>query len=225
MDKRLFTAYHEAGHALLALTIDDADPLLTASIVPHGKTLGRITQLTHRDPQSQSLSQMKARLVIVMGGRVAEEVIFGKEKATTGAASDIERAIKLAREIVRRWGVSEDTGLFILDDDERAVLLSNPTMEGQNSSADSARRIDVNIRRLVNEGNASARSALQKMIPELHIVAEGLLEYESLSGDEILGLLNGKTPRRPKDDEAAPSDEPLESVPTTTYQYILLVGV
>jgi cell division protease FtsH len=210
MDKKPFTAYHEAGHALLALSLDNAYPLLNATIVPHGKTLGRITQLAEREQQSLSLAQIKARMTIIMGGRVAEEIIFGKEMATTGANADIGQAIKMAHVMVERWGMNKESG----SDEIQTLNVSDKT----------ARRTDAEIRRLVSEADAAARSALLNMTAELHIIAQGLLRYESLSGAEIRGLLNGKQPSPSKAENALNSDEPTNRVPTTSHKYLLLAG-
>ncbi len=223
-DEKRLTAYHEAGHALMALSVNDADPLLKATILPRGKMLGMITQLPERNQLSLSLAQMKARMAIIMGGRVAEEVVYGNKKVTSGTASDIEQATKLARAMVARRGMSEELGPPTYGDSQEEVSSGQSVTQIPTVSEETARRIDAEIRRIVDEGYATARSVLQKKTADLHVIAEGLLTYESLSGDEIRDLLTGKKPSQPVEDDAPPSDEPTAPVPTTTYQFLWLSG-
>jgi len=214
-DEKRLTAYHEGGHALVALSVPGADPVHKATIIPRGQALGMVMQLPERDQLSLSLQQIKARLAILMGGRVAEEIIFGKEQVTSGAASDIEQATKLARAMVTRWGLSEDLGPLTYGDNQQEVFLGHSVTQTQNVSQETARRIDNEIRRIVDQGYAKARSILEEKTDELHVLAGGLLEYETLSGEEIKDLLAGKQPSRPEEDDAPSSDEPTTSVPVS----------
>ena len=214
-DEKRLTAYHEGGHALVALSVTGADPVHKATIIPRGQALGMVMQLPERDQLSLSLQQIKARLAILMGGRVAEEIIFGKEQVTSGAASDIEQATKLARAMVTRWGLSEDLGPLSYGDNQQEIFLGHSVTQTQSISEETARRIDNEIRRIVDEGYAKARSILEEKTDELHVIAGGLLEYETLTGEEIKDLLAGKQPSRPEDGDAPSSDEPTASVPVS----------
>ena len=214
-DEKRLTAYHEGGHALVALSVPGADPVHKATIIPRGQALGMVMQLPERDQLSLSLQQIKARLAIMMGGRIAEEIIFGKEQVTSGAASDIEQATKLARAMVTRWGLSEALGPLSYGDNQQEIFLGHSVTQTQNVSQETARRIDNEIRRIVDEGYAKARSILEEKTDELHVIAGGLLEYETLSGEEIKDLLAGKQPSRPEDGDASSSDEPTTSVPAS----------
>jgi cell division protease FtsH len=153
-------------------------------------------QLPERDKLSMSLEQMTSRLAIMMGGRVAEELIFGREKVTSGAASDIEQATKLARMMVTRWGLSESLGTVAYGENQDEVFLGYQVSRQQSISEETSRKIDGEIRRLVEAGYAEAQSILKEKRPDLELLAKGLLEFETLSGDEIKDLLIGKRPNR-----------------------------
>jgi cell division protease FtsH len=143
-----------------------------------------------------SLEQMTSRLAIMMGGRVAEELVFGKEKVTSGAASDIEQATKLARMMVTRWGLSESLGTVAYGENQDEVFLGYQVARQQNVSEETSRKIDAEIKRLVEAGYAEARRVLEAKRDELETLAKGLLEFETLTGDEIKDLLAGKRPMR-----------------------------
>ena len=162
-----------------------------------------VMQLPERDKLSMSLEQMTSRLAIMMGGRVAEEMIFGKEKVTSGAASDIEQATRLARMMVTRWGLSDELGTVSYGENQEEVFLGHSVSRQQNVSEQTAQKIDAEIRRLVETGLAEARRILTDHRDELETLAQGLLEYETLSGDEIKNLLAGKPPVRELGDDAA----------------------
>src|SRR6185295_7283668 len=202
-EEKLLTAYHEGGHAIVALNVKATDPVHKATIIPRGRALGMVMQLPERDKLSMSLEQMTSRLAIMMGGRVAEEMTFGKEKVTSGAASDIEQATRLARMMVTRWGLSEELGTVSYGENQEEVFLGHSVSRQQNVSEQTAQKIDAEIRRLVEEGLQEARIILTTNRHELEALAQGLLEYETLSGDEIKGLLAGKPPVRETPEEAA----------------------
>ncbi|SHO62956.1 membrane protease FtsH catalytic subunit [Pseudoxanthobacter soli DSM 19599] len=210
-EKRL-TAYHEGGHAIVALHVPATDPVHKATIIPRGRALGMVMQLPERDKLSMSYEQMTSRLAILMGGRVAEQLIFGKDKVTSGAASDIEQATKLARAMVTRWGFSDDLGTVAYGDNQDEVFLGMSMGKQQNVSEETARKIDAEVRRLVEEGHAEAFRILTENGHELETLAQGLLEYETLSGDEIRNLLNGIPPVRDSGDEPSPPRQ--SAVPT-----------
>jgi cell division protease FtsH len=195
-DEKRLTAYHEAGHAIVALNVKATDPVHKATIIPRGRALGMVMQLPERDKLSMSLEQMTSRLAIMMGGRVAEEMIFGKDKVTSGAASDIEQATRLARMMVTRWGFSEELGMVSYGENQEEVFLGHSVSRQQNISEETARKIDAEIKRLVEAGLAEAQQILEAKRDALETLAQGLLEYETLTGDEIKNLLAGKPPVR-----------------------------
>ncbi|MBS0296711.1 MAG: ATP-dependent zinc metalloprotease FtsH [Proteobacteria bacterium] len=213
-EKRL-TAYHEGGHALVAMSVPAADPVHKATIVPRGRALGMVMQLPEGDRYSMKYQQMVSRLAIMMGGRVAEEIIFGKENVTSGASSDIEQATRLARAMVTRWGFSEELGVVAYGENQDEVFLGHSVARQQNVSESTAQVIDREVKRLVGEGHDEARRILTERLDDLHTLAKSLLEYETLSGDEIKDLLeNGIKPNRDEPEEAAPTG-PAVSVPIT----------
>jgi cell division protease FtsH len=195
-EEKLLTAYHEGGHAIVALNVKATDPVHKATIIPRGRALGMVMQLPERDKLSMSLEQMTSRLAIMMGGRVAEELVFGRDKVTSGAASDIEQATKLARMMVTRWGLSNELGTVAYGENQEEVFLGYSVARQQNISESTAQKIDSEIRRLVEAGYQEANDILTSKRDQLDLLARGLLEFETLSGDEIKDLLNGKRPRR-----------------------------
>jgi cell division protease FtsH len=167
-----------------------------ATIIPRGRALGMVMQLPERDKLSMSVEQMTSRLAIMMGGRVAEELVFGAEKVTSGASSDIEQATKLARMMVTRWGLSAELGTVAYGDNQDEVFLGYQVARQQSISEATAQKIDAEIRRLVEDGYKDATRILTEKRHELEALAKGLLEFETLTGDEIKDLLNGKRPVR-----------------------------
>ena len=208
------TAYHEGGHALVALTVPGADPVHKATIIPRGRALGMVMQLPEGDRYSMDFQQMTSRLAIMMAGRVAEELIFGKDKVTSGASSDIQAATGLARNMVTRWGFSEAVGTVSYGDNQEEVFLGHSVARTQNVSEDTAQKIDSEVRRLVQGGLDEARRILSERIEDLHKVAKALLEFETLSGDEIIAVMKGVQPKRDEPEDKRPSG-PSVSVPLT----------
>ncbi len=199
-EKRL-TAYHEGGHALVAISVPVADPVHKATIVPRGRALGMVMQLPEGDRYSMDYTQMTSRLAIMMAGRVAEEVIFGKEKITSGASSDIQAATGLARNMVTRWGYSDELGTVAYGDNQEEVFLGHSVARTQNVSEATAQKIDSEVRRLVQGGLDDARKIIVERLDDLHALAKGLLEFETLSGDEIINVIKGIAPNRDDADE------------------------
>jgi cell division protease FtsH len=195
-EEKMLTAYHEGGHAIVGLNVIATDPIHKATIIPRGRALGMVMQLPERDKLSMSLEQMTSRLAIMMGGRVAEELVFGREKVTSGAASDIEQATRLARMMVTRWGLSEELGTVSYGENQDEVFLGMSVSRTQNASEATVQKIDSEIRRLVEEGYNQATKILTEKRADLEALAKGLLEYETLTGDEIQDLLKGKKPNR-----------------------------
>ena len=199
--EKMLTAYHEGGHAIVALTVPATDPVHKATIIPRGRALGMVMQLPERDKLSMSFEQMTSRLAVLMGGRVAEELVFGKEKVTSGAQSDIEQATKLARAMVTRWGFSDELGTVMYGENQEEVFLGYSMGRQQNISESTSQKIDSEVRRLVETGLSQATEILTTRRDDLESLAKGLLEYETLTGDEILGLLKGRPPVRDTGDE------------------------
>ncbi|TXJ09502.1 MAG: ATP-dependent metallopeptidase FtsH/Yme1/Tma family protein [Afipia sp.] len=195
-EEKMLTAYHEGGHAIVGLNVPATDPIHKATIIPRGRALGMVMQLPERDKMSMSLEQMTSRLAIMMGGRVAEELIFGRNKVTSGASSDIEQATRLARMMVTRWGLSEQLGTVAYGENNDEVFLGMQVNRQQNVSEATAQKIDSEVKRLVEEGYNEATRILTEKRDDLETLAKGLLEFETLSGDEIGDLLNGKKPNR-----------------------------
>ncbi|HPA40127.1 MAG TPA: AAA family ATPase, partial [Phenylobacterium sp.] len=213
-DEKRLTAYHEGGHALVALTVPSADPVHKATIVPRGRALGMVMQLPEGDRYSMDYVQMTSRLAIMMAGRAAEEIIFGKDKITAGASSDIQAATSLARNMVTRWGYSDELGTVAYGDNQEEVFLGHSVARTQNVSEQTAQKIDQEVRRLVQGGLDEARRILTERRADLETLAKSLLEYETLSGDEIIGLMKGVLPSR-EDAEAKKPAGPAVAVPIT----------
>lgn len=204
-DEKRLTAYHEGGHALIALNVPATDPVHKATIIPRGRALGMVMQLPERDQLSMSYEQMTSRLAILMGGRMAEELIFGKDKITSGASSDIDQATKLARAMVTKWGFSDKLGVVSYGENQDEVFLGHSVSRTQSVSEETANLIDAEVKRLVQGGFDEARRILTEKIDDLHTLAKALLEYETLSGDEIINALKGVPPVRDDADSKRPS--------------------
>jgi cell division protease FtsH len=192
-DEKRMTAYHEAGHAIVALHEPASDPIHKATIIPRGRALGMVMRLPERDNYSYHRDKMYANLSVSMGGRVAEEVIFGYDKVSSGASSDIQYATGLARDMVTRWGMSDELGPLQYADAEEEVFLGYSRNSGRQMSNETAQAIDKEIRRIVESGYERARELLTTHEDQLHTLAKALLEYETLSGDEIKIVLDGGT--------------------------------
>ncbi|HVK43245.1 MAG TPA: ATP-dependent zinc metalloprotease FtsH [Phenylobacterium sp.] len=211
-DEKRLTAYHEGGHALIALNVPATDPVHKATIIPRGRALGMVMQLPERDQLSMSYEQMTSRLAILMGGRMAEELIFGKDKITSGASSDIDQATRLAKAMVTKWGFSDKLGVVSYGENQDEVFLGHSVSRTQNISEETSKLIDQEVKRLVQEGFDEARRILTEKIDDLHTLAKALLEYETLSGDEIVNALKGVPPVR-DDAESKRSSGPSVAVP------------
>ncbi len=214
-EEKKLTAYHEGGHALVALNMEASDPVHKATIIPRGRALGMVMRLPERDQLSVTRGKMKADLAVAMGGRIAEEIIFGHEKVTSGASSDIQMATNMAKAMVTQYGMSDEMGPLAYGENEQEVFLGHSVARQQNMSEDTQRRIDAEVRKLVEEGYEMARKICQDKIADLHVIAKGLLEYETLSGDEIIGLLKGEPPHRPDDDISSTPKGPSSPFPKT----------
>ena len=213
-DEKKLTAYHEAGHALVSIFMPKTDPLHKVTIIPRGRALGLTMSLPERDQLSQSERQLLSLLAVMFGGRLAEELIFGKENITTGAGNDIQQATSIARRMVTEFGFSDKLGRLRYADNEEEVFLGHSVSRQKNVSDATARLIDEEVRRLIEDAEAEARLILVDKSDELEWVAQGLLEFESLSGVEVNALVRGESIHR-DDDSGSSSDTPRRtSIPT-----------
>ncbi|HOY78853.1 MAG TPA: ATP-dependent zinc metalloprotease FtsH [Hyphomonadaceae bacterium] len=199
------TAWHEAGHAIVAMNVPAADPVHKATIIPRGRALGMVMQLPTDDKLSMNKTEMISRLAILMGGRVAEELKFGADNVTAGAASDIQQATRLARAMITRWGFSDAVGPVDYAEDQGEVFLGNQLVKSSHVSEETSRKIEEEVRALVVGGISDARRVLTEKHADWVTLAEGLLEYETLSGEEITDLVKGKRPDRPDDTPSGPT--------------------
>ena len=212
--EKSLTAYHEAGHAIVALHEPESDPIHKATIIPRGRALGMVMRLPEGDRLSVAYDKLQADLAVAMGGRVAEELIFGKEKVTTGASSDIRFATDMARRMVTEWGYSDILGPLHYGANQEEVFLGHSVTQSKNMSDDTASVIDSEVRKIVDGGLSRAREVLTKHIDELHMLAKALLEYETLSGDEIKAILRGEPIIRDHGPDDSGDHKPKSSVPS-----------
>ena len=213
-EEKKLTAYHEGGHALVALHMEASDPIHKATIIPRGRALGMVMRLPERDQLSMTRKKMHADLAVAMGGRVAEEIIFGHDMVTSGASSDISMATNMAKAMVTQWGMSDKLGPLAYQENEQEVFLGHSVARHQTMSEDTQRQIDEEVKASVEGGYDKAHQILTDHLDELHKIANGLLEYESLSGDEIQGLLRGEAPHRDSGEPEEPTG-PSSSVPSS----------
>lgn len=213
-EKKL-TAYHEAGHAIVALHEPASDPIHKATIIPRGRALGMVMRLPEGDRLSISREKLHADLAVAMGGRVAEELIFGYEKVTTGASSDIKMATSMARRMVMEWGMSDDIGPLNYGNNQEEVFLGHSVTQQKNMSETTAHKVDQEVHRIVDHAYKSATDTLNTFMHELHALAQALLEHETLSGDDIARILKGEPLNREDPAPATPvAGGRVGSVPT-----------
>ena len=191
-EEKILTAYHEGGHAVVGITVPKGIPVHKATIIPRGRALGMVKFLPEGDRYSMKYIEYTSQLTVAMGGRVAEELIFGKENITSGASGDIQQATQIARAMVTRLGYSDDLGTVMYGDNQEEVFLGMSMGRQQNVSEATAQKIDAEVRRLVSNAYEDARRILTEKRAQLEAVAQGLLEYETLTGDEIKGLMEGR---------------------------------
>ena len=211
-EKRL-TAYHEAGHAICSLNVRETDPIHKATIIPRGRALGMVQQLPEKDQYSYSRAKMLSRLIICMGGRAAEELKFGSEKVTSGASSDIAAATKLARAMVTEWGMSELLGPVLYAENSEEVFLGKSVTQNKNMSEETARVVDGEIKRLVCEAHEGALKILKDKKEEWERLSEALIEYETLTGEEIKQVINGEKINKAGESPVDASKQTQASVP------------
>ena len=188
-DEKKLTAYHEGGHAIVALNESASDPIHKATIIPRGRALGMVMRLPERDQLSVTREKMHADIAVAMGGRIAEEIIFGYDKVTSGASSDIDMVTKMAKSMVTKYGMSTELGTIAYGENEEEVFLGRSVTKQQNMSEDTAKKIDAEVKKIVDKGYERAKKILNEKIDDLHKIAKALLIYETLSGDEIRDLI------------------------------------
>jgi cell division protease FtsH len=203
-DEKKLTAYHEAGHAIVGLNVPQHDPIHKATIIPRGRALGLVLSLPERDQLSVTRTKYKSKIAMAMGGRVAEEMIFGQENVTSGASSDIQQITKIARAMVTQFGMSDLLGNIDYANEQQNYL--GPSAPGSQLGPDTQEKIDFEVRKIVDEGYATAKRILKKEKKKLDLLANGLLEYETLTGNEITKVLSGKPLNRDSDDFDEPDD-------------------
>ena len=214
-EKRL-TAYHEGGHAVVAAHMPASDPIHKATIIPRGRALGMVVRLPEGDRISVSREKLEADITVAMGGRIAEEIVFGREKVTSGAASDLKMATQIARSMVTQFGMSDELGPLSYNENEQEVFLGHSITQQKNVSEETAHRIDLEVRRIIEQAYKRARGILDKNLESLHRIANALLEYESLSGEEIGAVMKGESVMRPDDDEPVAPRERRGTVPSSS---------
>jgi len=200
-DKKL-TAYHEGGHAIVALNEIASDPIHKATIIPRGRALGMVMRLPERDQLSVTREKLYSDIAVAMGGRIAEEIIFGHDKVTSGASSDIDMVTKMAKNMVTKYGMSKELGPIAYGENEEEVFLGRSVTKTQNMSEETANKVDLEVKKIVEKGYERAKTVLNEKVDDLHKLAKALLIYETLSGDEIRDLIlkNVKPTRSFKDD-------------------------
>ena len=206
LKEKELTAYHEAGHALVGVFTPGNDPLHKVTIIPRGRALGVTMNLPERDKYSETKTEMNAKLAMIFGGRVAEELIFGKENITSGASNDILQATQRARAMVVEWGMSEKLGPLRYSENEEDVFLGRSVTQRKSMSDETAKLIDQEIRKLIDTAECHARRILKKHIKHLHNLAKALLEFETLSGDDVKELISkGKLKSNKDSDKSSPN--------------------
>ena len=202
-DEKKLTAYHEGGHAIVALNEEASDPIHKATIIPRGRALGMVMRLPERDQLSVTREKMHSDIAVAMGGRIAEELIFGHDKVTSGASSDIDMVTKMAKNMVTKYGMSQELGTIAYGENEEEVFLGRSVTKQQNMSEETAKKVDAEVKKIVDKGYERAKKVLTEKIEDLHKLAKALLIYETLSGDEIRDLIlkNIKPTRSFKEDD------------------------
>jgi cell division protease FtsH len=213
-DEKKMTAYHEGGHAICSITLPECDPVHKATIIPRGRALGMVMSLPEGDRYSTSKVKLLQQLIMAMGGRAAEELIFGADRVSNGASGDIKMATDMTRRMVTEWGMSEKLGMISYGDNGQEVFLGHSVTQNKNVSEATAREIDNEIKAVIDHAYAEAKRILTERLADLHSLAKGLLEYETLSGDEIQAVLRGEKIVRKVVDEPMPENR-RASVPTS----------
>ena len=197
--EKLATAYHEAGHAIVGLSVPEHDPVYKVSIIPRGRALGVTMYLPEEDRYSASKQRLESQISSLYGGRIAEELIYGVEGVTTGASNDIERATSIARNMVTKWGLSNRMGPLAYSEDEGEVFLGRSVTQHKHVSDETAHAIDGEIREVIDRNYTRAKQILTDKMSVLHAMAQALMKYETIDADQIDDIMAGRTPREPRD--------------------------
>lgn len=219
-DEKAMTAYHEAGHAIVGRLVPEHDPVYKVSIIPRGRALGVTMYLPEQDRVSHSKQHLESMISSLFGGRLAEQIIYGDEKVTTGASNDIERATMIARKMVTQWGLSEKMGPLLYAEDEGEVFLGRQVTQHKHMSDETARAIDQEIKEFIDRNYQRAKRILEENVDVLHTMKDALMKYETIDADQIDDLMNRREVREPRDwqkpenksggsGDTASSDEPL----------------
>ena len=212
-EEKLATAYHEAGHALVNILVAGNDPLHKVTIIPRGRALGVTMSLPERDKLSYSKEWCEGKIAMAFGGRVAEQLVYGKDHLNTGASSDISQATSIARRMVTEWGMSEKLGPLLYNENQQEVFLGHAITQRQNMSEETARVIDEEVRRIVVEGYNKAWEVLSANREHLEAITQALMEYETISGEEVEAIMRGEKIVRRTDDEGSPGGTTASAVP------------
>jgi len=205
-DEKKLTAYHEAGHAIVGRSMPSHDPVYKVSIIPRGRALGVTMFLPEADRYSHSKEFLESQLCSLFGGRIAEELVFGADKVTTGASNDIMRSTELARNMVTRWGLSEKLGPLTYSEDEGEVFLGHSVAQHKAVSDETAHDIDKEIRSIIDRAYGRAEEILKTHLDKLHLMAKALMKFETIDSDQIDDIMDGKEPRPPADwDDSEPT--------------------
>jgi cell division protease FtsH len=204
-EKKL-TAYHEAGHAIVGRLVPEHDPVYKVSIIPRGRALGVTMFLPEQDKYSISRKQLDSQLASLFGGRVAEEIVFGIENVTTGASNDIERATQLARNMVTRWGLTDALGPLAYSEDEDEVFLGRSVTQHKHVSDETALKIDMEIRSIIETAHKTATDLIQSNREKLEVMTDALMKYETIDSSQIDQIMEGKIPDPPEDWDDSGSD-------------------
>jgi cell division protease FtsH len=195
--EKKMTAYHEAGHAIVGMTVPEHDPVYKVTIIPRGRALGVTQFLPEQDRYSYSKRRLESAIATLFGGRIAEELIFGPESVTTGASNDIERATELARNMVTKWGLSDKLGPLTYSEDSGEVFLGRSVTQHKQVSDVTAHAIDEEVRRVIESNFQRARQILVDALDKLHAMADALIKYETIDEEQLKDIMSGKPPKPP----------------------------
>jgi cell division protease FtsH len=210
-DEKRLTAYHEAGHAIVGLSVPSHDPVYKVSIIPRGRALGVTMFLPEEDRYSLSRERLESQISSLYGGRIAEELVFGAQAVTTGASNDIKRTTELARNMVTRWGMSARLGPMTFEEDEGEVFLGRSVTQHKNVSDDTAATIDEEIRAILERNYARAKEIVTARLDTLHTMADALIRFETIDKDQIDDIMAGRPVRAvtpPPSDRRSPPPAP-----------------
>ena len=217
-DEKKLTAYHEAGHAIVGRLVPEHDPVHKVTIIPRGRALGVTMFLPEEDRYSHSRLRLESQLSSLFGGRIAEELIFGADKVTTGASNDIQRATEIARNMVTKWGLSDKLGPLVYGEDEEQVFLGHSVAKHKEISDETANTIDAEVRAIIDQNYQRAENMLKDNVEKLHMMADALIKYETIDVGQIDDIMKGNTPKPPSDwsgDSGASPKEPIQREAST----------